>query len=214
MFYFRRIIEKEKSEAYEWHRTVADSDEHLFPRTKDGFDILVSQKSIWSARDNEGELAGMSYYALDGDNWEVGGLMVDDAFREKGIGSILMRLALGTVLTELDPLSYGQKVVAHVHRDNPLPRNLIEKALKFSFSTGVKIPADILPGLKADDDGFIYGDEFVLSIPESLNALADWCSGWREELKDGTKASINLPRDQELVDWATDLREMADMHKN
>lgn len=213
LVHFQRIAHEDKGEAYEWHRLVAEADEHLFPRTQDAFDILISQRSIWFARDDLNDIIGMAYYAPDGEDWEVGGLMIADEFRSKGIGSILMRLALGTVLTELDPLASNQRVVAHVHRDNPLPRSLIEKALKFGFSKSVKIPADALPGLKADDDGFIHGDEFLLTVPDSLIALAVWCEQWGGVLKDGDNATITLPRNQSLNEWATDLREMVHAHK-
>lgn len=208
MFTFRRVPPDYRFEAYQWHRGFAAGDEHLFPRAKSAYGELVLNGAVWCAVTASNDYCAMAYYAEDDDAWEVGGLMVSQSERGRGVGSILMRLALGTVLTEQDPLNSGERVIAHVHAANVKPRGLIEHRLKFAFSQPVKIHGSKLPGLKTDDEGYVNGDEFELTVPGSLEALAEWCEGWSGELNDGTPAVVILPNRQTLDGWASDFREM------
>ncbi len=212
MITFRRVPPDDRYEAYQWHRGFAAGDDHLFPRAKSDYGELVLSGAVWCTVTASNDYCAMAYYAEDDDAWEVGGLMVSESERGRGVGSILMRLALGTVLTEQDPLNSGERVIAHVHAENDKPRGLIEHSLKFAYSKSVKIPGSQLPGLRTDDEGYVNGDEFELTVPGSLEALAEWCEGWSGELKDGTPASISLPRGQTLDGWASDLREMINVH--
>jgi hypothetical protein len=45
-------------------------------------------------------------------------------------------------------------------------------------------------------------------VPDTLNALAEWCENWNGELKDRTPAVVDLLEGTTLTDWASDLREM------
>ena len=208
MITFRRVPIENRYEAYQWHRDFASGSEHLFPRLRSEFSELVISGAVWCAVNASNDYCAMATYAEDGNAWEIGGLMVSDSERMRGIGSIIMRLALGTVLTELDPLNSGERVITHVHAENDKPRTLIEHGLKFVHSAPVRIHGSKLPGLKVDAEGYVNGDEFELAVPESLEALADWCEGWVGKLKDGTQAVIALPNGQTLEGWASDFREM------
>lgn len=205
---FQRIPPALRQEAYQWHRGFALADNHLFPRTRQNYANLLMEGAVWCAMDDNDDFCAMAYYAEDDGAWEIGGLMVAASQQQKGVGSIMMRLALGTVLTELDPLSAGQRVITHVHAENQKPKALIEEALHFSHSRMVRIPGASLPGLKTDAEGFVNGDEFQLMVPDSVEVLADWCERWSGRLRDGTPAAIALPLGLTLRDWAADLREM------
>ena len=135
--------------------------------------------------------------------------MVPISERGRGLGSIVMRLALGHVLIIADPLASNERVIAHVHAQNDDPRYLIEKKLKFKKTKSVKFPSDQLPGLQTDKDGYVNGDEYEMTVPDTLNALAEWCENWRDQLKDETPARINLLEGTTLQDWASDFRDMA-----
>jgi hypothetical protein len=154
----------------------------------------------------------MAYAAYSKENheWEVGGLMVPEAMRGKGLGRIMMRLPLVSMLFDEQPLSRKPvpKIVAHVLASNDAPRRIIPE-VGFAHHRPVEIPAEKLPGLKADADGIIRGDEFHLRIPEALHSLADWCDSWDGKLLDGTDSSIDLLPGLTLADWATALRDMA-----
>ena len=210
MITFKRVPPKNRLDAHQWHSDFAAGDDHIFPRTIEQYGALVLEGAVWCAVTDSDDYCAMAYYAPDDDAWELGGLMVDESQRGRSVGSTLMRLALGTVLTELDPLKSGEKVITHVHAENDKPRNLIEHVLKFKYLKPIKIHGSKLPGLKTDDDGYVNGDVFELTFPDSIEVLAEWCEGWSNELGDGTPAVIKLPLGQTLDEWASDFREMID----
>jgi len=207
LIHFHRVRPDDRYEAYQWHRGFTAGDAHLFPRGRSDYAELALSGAVWCAV-TDNDYCAMAYYAEDNDAWEVGGVMVAENQRGNSVASTLARLVLGTVLTEHDPLNSGERVIAHVHAENDSPRKLIKHCLKFVKSKSVRIHGSLLPGLRTDDDGYVIGDEFELSVPGSLEALAEWCDAWDDELKDGTPASINLPRGQTLDGWASDFREM------
>lgn len=208
-----RIIDTDESEqAFRWHRAFADSHEAIFPRDRPTFDRLIAERSVWCAVSQDGEYMAMSYAAFSDKSheWEIGGLMVSEAMRGKGLGRIMMRLPLVSMLFNEQPLSRkpAPKIVAHVLASNNAPRRIIA-GVGFAHHRPVEIPSKELPGLKADDDGIIRGDEFHLSIPEALHSLAEWCDCWDGKLHDGTDSSIDLLPGLTLAVWAAALRDMA-----
>ncbi len=81
--------------------------------------------------------------------------------------------------------------------------------LKFRHRKKISVPGSKLPGLKTDHAGMVHGDEYELSVPQSLDALAAWCDAWRGELKDGTSAEVELRPGVTLNLWAKAFRGMA-----
>ena len=150
----------------------------------------------------------MAYYSEKPNAWEVGGLMVQQIQREAGVGSTLARLVLGNVLTELDPLKSEERVLAYILAQNDKPRKLIESKLKFRHNKSITIPGTQLPGLLTGDDGNVHGDEFELAVPDSLEALVNWCENWSDKLRDGAPARITLPAGHTFSGWINDLKEM------
>jgi hypothetical protein len=209
---FRIVDSNETGRAFHWHRAFAETHEAIYPRNEATFERLVLERSVWCAISADDEYLALSYASFSDEDeaWEIGGLMVSEAMRGKGLGLIMMRLPLANMLFNEQPLSWDvvPKIVAHVLASNDAPRRIIP-ASGFVFDHAVEIPAAALPGLKADPDGFIRGDEFHLKIPDALLSLADWCEAWNEKLLDGTDASIDLLPGVELTDWATAFREMA-----
>jgi hypothetical protein len=209
MIKFVTVEAQESHEAYQWHRGFAGSNNSLFPRSRPAFEDIVVKGYAWSARNDAGDYLALTYAHFDsGDRtWELGGLMVAVSQRNKGLGSILMRLALGHVLFEEHPLENKYNIVAHVLKSNPDPRDIIQHSLKFRLERELEIPADALPGLKANAAGIIEGDEFHFT-PDSLTALIDWVDKWTGKLKGGEDVEIVLRPHVSLKHWAEAFREM------
>lgn len=174
------------------------------------FEAIVERGYAWSALDREGDYLALAYANFDdrSSTWELGGLMVGTSERGRGYGSTLMRLALGHLLFEENPLELNHKVVAHVLKSNPDPRPIIEQCLKFEFSKVVKIPATSMPGLRANAAGVIEGDEFHLVVPDTLIALADWLESWDGKLKNKERVTVILRSNVSFDDWIAALRDM------
>jgi hypothetical protein len=199
---------------YGWHRGFAASNNFLFPRQVESYSQLVEDGFVWCALDEFEECCAMAYCAEDGEDWEIGGVMVSSSHQGKALGSTIMKLALCTNLVELDPLSREQRIITHVHAENNAPRNLIEQSLAFKHVKSLKMPASYLPGLKADDSGFIHGDEYEISTPETLDKMATWCVNWNNQLADGTPATIELPLGLSLQEWGKEIEEMANLYRH
>ncbi|HUN25388.1 MAG TPA: hypothetical protein VMU67_03700 [Steroidobacteraceae bacterium] len=197
--------------AYQWHRGFAAANNHLFPRTWEVYERLAADGQVWCARDGR-EFAALAYFLLDQGAWEVGGLMVSTQARSKGIASVLARLTLGHLLFTEDPLSRGERVVMHVHRENPDPRALIERKLRFKLAREIEADGSEFPGLRQNAHGKVQGDEFEIGIPESLLALAEWCDSWSGSLTDGSAAVVTLSPHTSLSMWAEAFRDMTQRH--
>lgn len=198
--------------AYHWHRGFSGANDALFPRQFDDFEQLVMEGSVWAARDSAGDYLALAYASFNEDTkeCEVGGLMVATQARGRGLGAMMMSLALAHALIEEDILIDPEvRVVAHVLRSNDKPRGIIEKKLMFHLAKSVCIPGDKLPGLRTEDDGNVHGDEYELTIPDSLIALADWARSWTGQLPGDEMADIELRAGVSMKDWCDALDEMA-----
>jgi GNAT superfamily N-acetyltransferase len=209
---FRIVDPSELDSAHDWHMAFAQAHEAIYPRDRKTFEQLIADRCVWCAVDSHGEYQAMAYAAFsEEDNiWEIGGLMVSSAMRGKGLGRIMMRLPLAHLLFNENPFKSETPptIVAHVLASNNAPRSIISEML-FEKHHSVEIPAQHLPGLKADPDGFIRGDEFHLKIPDALLNLADWCDSWDERLLDRSQATIDLLSGVTRHAWASAFRDMA-----
>lgn len=208
---FRIVDNTEIGTAFDWHRTFAEAHEAIYPRDRDTFGGLVYDRCVWCAVSPDGLFKALSYAAFSHDEWEIGGLMVCEEMRGKGLGRLMMRLPLVHMLINEQPLSHQPPllIVAHVLAGNDGPRRIIPD-VGFDFAKPVEIHSMFLPGLKADDDGMVRGDEFHFAVPRGLFELADWCEAWDGKLLDGTDATIDLLGGLSLSDYGGALREMAE----
>ena len=132
------------------------------------------------------------------------------AVREKGKrGSPLARLALVNTLVKEDAFRRGDRVIAHVLDTNPEPRDLIEKALRFTYQERSTIPGDKLPGLRTNADGNVEGDVFALTDAREITALADWCDRAAAQLPHGRPLNILCKGGFTLQVYSQVLRNMA-----
>jgi RimJ/RimL family protein N-acetyltransferase len=192
---FRIVDNEEISAAFAWHRDFAEKHEAIYPRDRNTFTDLVLDRLVWCAVTEDDVFRALSYAAFERpeNKWEIGGLMVSEEMRGKGLGSIMMRLPLAHMLINELPLEWDEvpAIVAHVLAGNNAPRGIIPK-IGFEHHGPVEIPSEYLPGLKADEDGMVRGDEFWLPVPEGIKALAQWCANWDRTLRDGTSANVDL----------------------
>ena len=193
MILFSAIELDDCQSAHQWHRGFVGANDALFPREHDDFQSMVMDGSVWAAKSTSGDYLAMAYSSYDEAKkvCEIGGLMVVTAERGKGLGATIMRLTLAHALLEENLLSVpGVRIITHALEGNSEPLPIIEKALKFHRVGPVRYPATQLPGLRSKD-GYVHGDEFEISLPETLSSLADWAEQWKGELK-GATAHIEL----------------------
>jgi ribosomal protein S18 acetylase RimI-like enzyme len=122
---FSAIDHEDCLSAYHWHRGFSGANDALFPRQFDDFEQLVLEGSVWAARDSSDNYLALAYASFNAEKkeCEVGGLMVATQARNKGLGAMMMRLALIHILLEEDLLADpAVRVVAHVLKSNPARR--------------------------------------------------------------------------------------------
>jgi len=185
---------EEARDAFLWHQGFSSANDHLFPRTLEEYDQFAENRQLRCARDDDGNYLGFCYHRQDEETleWELGGVMVGVQQRGKSLGLILLSVTLGDLLIDSSPLDEGQWVISHVVEGNPMPRGLLTTHLKFKHRKELVIPGHMLPGLHTQDDGNVHGDEFEMTVPETLCSLANWCDDWTGTLRDGTPAEIEL----------------------
>lgn len=195
--------------SHQWHCDFTSTNNHIFPRTLEKYKELAENGQMLSAKDARSNLVGLVYFNFEDNVWEIGGLMVSSLHQNLGIGSILMRLALGHLLFEEDPLNRNENIITHAHADNQDPRNIIKHSIVFKHRRRIEVDGVKFPGLKVDGKGKVHGDEFELTIPDSLIKLADWCEKWNGKMKEGQQAEIILRPEVTLKMWGEAFREMA-----
>jgi GNAT superfamily N-acetyltransferase len=207
---FRIVDNTEIREAFDWHRAFAEAHDAIYPRDRNTFGDLVYDRCVWCAVCPDGAIKAMSYAAFSHDEWEIGGLMVHDEMRGKGLGRVMMRLPLVHMLVNEQPFASEPQplIVAHVLRGNDAPRRIIPE-VGFEFAKAVEIDSLYLPGLKADEDGMVRGDEFHFPMPSGLIKLADWCESWDGTLADGSDSTVDFLGGLTLRDYGGALREAA-----
>jgi hypothetical protein len=169
-----RVSSSAFKEALRFHRSLADPDSHIWPRTSDEIERYIDAGCLFGAwRADTDELVGLAYVVLDGKVWELGGLTVIGSLNGLGIGGSLARLALAFTIAQEQPWENGQRIIAHVHEENKSPRPLLDK-LGFEFTEKIEVPADKAPSsMKRNAEGKIIGDTFEFTR-KGLDALSRW----------------------------------------
>ena len=177
-FRFFQVNSIDAQRAFEFHKSIADSDDHIWPRTESEIRGFAEEGELFAiVLEHSCEFVGLCYSHLDDKTnaWEIGGLTVTANFQNLYLGSFLVRFALAHTISTGDPWKYGQRIIAHVHTDNQAPRNLL-KRINFVFRRPVEVPADVadaVPSMKRNADGKITGDEFEFK-KASVRALHRW----------------------------------------
>lgn len=166
----------------EFHNSQAN--EFIWPRTSDELRELTDEGSLFVVYADDTikrtkYIIGMCYLKEDeepegkGRRWEFGGVFISDEFRGYGIGTALGVIAISSHFLYEPPLK-RERLIAHVHEDNTLPRNMLEKQLGFVFVNQEIPPSNEVPeGLRRNSKGEVVGDLYEFKIP-TLSKFADW----------------------------------------
>ncbi len=208
-FIFIQVQSSLAVEAYLFHKSQS-SNEHIWPRTETQIHEYAENGELFAVRSaSTGEFVGLCYATLDGEEWEIGGLTVPERMRHLHLGTFLTRFALAYTIAMQRPWHYRQKIIAHVHQDNPKPRRLLEQVIGFVFAEKVEIPGELAPApMKRNEAGNLCGDKFIFP-PSAVKGLLTWFEQeFKGTLDDGrTPACFVVPGGlQALVD---SLREAA-----
>jgi hypothetical protein len=208
------VTPAEATKAFAWHKNFAEAHVAIYPREEEQFYQFIEDRWVWAAKGDSGKFVGMVYAAFDDEHrqWELGGLMVAENYRkDRGLGTLLMRVALGHTLFEQDPLHAEppEQLIAHVLYGNDAPRKIIQEQLGFKHAQAVSIHGSLLKGLPTCDQGFVHGDEFILDVPRGLELLARWADTWNGELRNGEGAEIRFRYGVGIAKWAAAFGEWA-----
>jgi Acetyltransferase (GNAT) family len=175
-------------EAYNFHKS--QSDEHIWPRTESQIVSYAEDGELFGVRRaSTREFVGLCYSTLDENNWEVGGLTVSKAMRGLHLATFLVRFAVAHTIVWNSPWEAGQQIIAHVHDENPAPRNLLT-LVGFEFTKKVEVPGHIPPlSMKRNEAGNVTGDEFRFS-PFAVRGLLTWFDNFNGTLDDGTTSAV------------------------
>ena len=175
-FRFFQVNSTDAQRAFKFHKSIADTNEHIWPRTETEIEGYADEGELFGVvQDNSGEFVGLCYSHLDDGTgeWEIGGLTITDKFQKLHIGSFLVRFVLAHTISTADPWKYGQRIIAHVHSDNNAPRNLLNR-IDFEFIKTIEVPEDAAPAsMKRNPNGKLTGDEFEFK-KSSVRALHEW----------------------------------------
>jgi GNAT superfamily N-acetyltransferase len=207
-FIFLQIPTTSAEEAFAFHLSIASSNEHIWPRTEEQIKQFSDDGELFGVREaTSGEFVALCYATLEGNEWELGGLLVADSVQGLGLGTALVRFALAYTIATQRPWFYGQEVIAHVHEANQDPRNLL-KRVGFEQFDKVEIPGDQAPAsMKRNAEGKLVGDKFRFP-PHAVAELSRWFNeDFRGTLADGATQIIFEARTGGLDSLREALRE-------
>jgi GNAT superfamily N-acetyltransferase len=189
-FVFFQVSSAFAREAFAFHQSVSSSNEHIWPRTEAEIERFSEQGELFGIRGaSSGEFVGLCYATLEGEEWEIGGLIVSKAAQDLGLGTVLVRFALAHTIAYNRPWFYGQKIIAHVHEANADPRNIIGR-IGYKHICQIEVPAEKAPpSMKRNEEGKLIGHKFEFP-QESLPALLRWFEEFDGTLRDRTTPAI------------------------
>lgn len=196
-YIFSQIPDSSAAEAFSFHQLVASSDPHIMPRSESQIKVFAERGELFGVRKaTSGTFVAICYATLEerSHEWEIGGLTVLDELRKLGIGTVLVRFTLCSVIANERPWDFGDKIIAHVHEENPKPRGLLQ-AIGFELLAGkegiVILPGESAPpSMKRNAEGNVVGHTF--QFPRAaVRQLYNWLNGeWRGVLRDGNTQAI------------------------
>lgn len=173
-FWLANITPEYTRDAYRFHKSVAESNPHIWPRSEEQVKRFIDDGSLFGAWSGD-KLIALCYAAFSKEEnvWEIGGLTVDPEVRAQGIGTVLVRFTLAHTLVYTQPWANGQQIISHVHEDNDKPRGILDK-IGFKYSRQVAVlDHEAPPSMKRNSEGKVIGHEFEFTS-DGLKVLAEW----------------------------------------
>jgi len=197
-YYFGQVPSTAASEAFQFHQSVASSDEHIWPRTEQQIYQYANDGQLFGVRSEQsGPFMALCYVALNSaeKEFELGGLTVARAVQRMRIGTVLARLALAYTMVYEQPWRNDQEVIAHVHEENQDPRKLL-KTLGFEYLHPIELPGNQAPpSMKRNPAGNVVGDKFRFTR-DGLQLLSNW---FNQEFSDTRVGGAKVVVDMDLV---------------
>lgn len=189
---------------------VDHAGEHLWARDVDDFERYLADSALYIVHDH-GVIYGICYVAdgaeaADGtEAVEFGGVFVADELRGKRIGEALAR----TAIAQLYATRSVERLIAHVHVENQLPRSLLQK-VGFEIDTQIKAPDHAPATMARNEAGEVWGDEFRFRLT-ALEQTVNWLESFEGELPAaGSEGSVRVAIDVEVWhrrdEWLSELR--------
>jgi len=177
-FVIRQVVDDRVPVALAFHRDHLT--EYLWPRTRDEFEALVQEESLYEAVERTGganDIVGICY-VTDGEEpqrpgmprLEFGGVYVTDECRGLGVAKALGIIAISNAFAWDPPQG---RLIGHVHEANPLPRPLMERLGFVLVGQEIPPPEVAPPTMARNARGEVVGDLFEFRR-ETLARFADW----------------------------------------
>jgi GNAT superfamily N-acetyltransferase len=199
-FQFRVVTQAAVTEA----GTFYDSqhDEHLWPRTTEELAHMAEEGELFCCEDEFGDavtpehrtrIVAACYLKAETHAYEFGGVCVSPSVRGHGVGTFLGQVAIATVLAQSNQVN---RLIAHVHEDNELPRHMLAR-MGFQ-QTSERVVADDAPAsMRRNSAGKVVGDVFRFE-EAAFATLADHLEGFHGQLSG--KAGLSSARVQ-ISQW-------------
>ena len=194
--------------AHAWHLEFARQDPNILLREINDFKSLAEEGRVIVAKNSAQSYIGLVYFDFEPPCWIVGGLMVDPSHRKRGIGEVLTHLALGHILIYEDPVSRNESILAYVVATNQKPMALMQS---LAFQPTGLTRARTLNLNSLGETTEIISNEYKMIVPDTVIALAKWCSSWKGILLDNSPAEAALKQGVTLANWSATLYSMAEI---
>ena len=200
--------------AFRFHRGIADSNAHIWPRDAAQIRGYAEDGCLFGARDDAGAFVALCYATLDegaGEDgeWEVGGLTVAASVQNGGIGTALLRVAIAHTLVYEQPIQNNQRIITHVHEANDDPRGILARLAFERLPEKVELPGDRAPAsMKRNDQGNLVGHVFRFA-DRGIQNLDHWFNQeFDGTLRGGQPVEVDLGQNT-LDELKSSLREIA-----
>lgn len=198
--------QEHRDAAHAFH--VEHAGEHLWARSVEHFQELIDGRNLFIVRSADA-VHGLCYVVFDEEESEFGGVYLDDALRGKGIAAALGRTAIASLYISASPHS----LIAHVHEENDLPRDLLQRLGFEATPCQIVAPPDAPLSMARNERGEVRGDVFRFRR-SALAEFVDWFEAYSGTLPtsagpESVKVNIHAEIWHQQQRWLPALREMA-----
>jgi hypothetical protein len=190
-------------EAHQFHMANAQN-ELVLLRSRESFQALAQDGSLYGAWDEEGPLVAIVYTERNSDwSWEVGGLTVARSLRGLGIATTLVRFAIASSIISANT-SFAEPILAHVHQQNPLPKPLLP-GMGFVMDGTYSLPLErASPNLPPAANGQIIADQYRFT-QAGLGQLCAWFRAFNGTLEGGVRCRFEFSANLTLREFTSAL---------
>jgi len=199
-FVFERLPSSQSADAFAFHqKMLASNGFYLWPRDLSDIRRFANDGELFGVRNSAGKLVGICYATMlsekerttIGENgWELGGVTVEKSVQHLGIGTLLVRFALGHTIALNRPWYNKQQIITLVHEENNKPQALL-KLLGFENSGEVKFD-EAPPAIKRNASGKVVAHKFVFPH-NAVRGLYDWFKNFNGSLNNEADIWFSIP---------------------